>query len=160
MLFENCEEMSIPYSMIGVFIVDGIRDVIRRISVNEINKYSVADTVVMELFNEGDVPYIPFGSDNDETTKFERLKKWRDIAQIIISYDDGTEERYLMNYDEEGDYLGASNARQKVYKSGLGNLYIVIDDKPLTEWFDKKRVNDKEAMDFKKKAFSICTGGG
>ena len=152
--FENCEYMTIPRNIIGTFRIDGIHDVVSRLAINSICKYKVADTVVMELYKEGDTEYFPFGS-LDEITKFDRLTMYHDITRITVKYKDNTEETFIVKYEDESETPGADNAYQKTYTSNLGNLYIVIDKNPLDHWFAMEYINDSEQMDFEKDMLDI-----
>ena len=80
---------------------------------------AIADTIVIELFSEGDREYRPFGG-LEKTTIFERLQKCNDITQIIVHYEDQTEEAYFTDWAEGDD---CENKNQSVCKSDLGNLY-------------------------------------
>lgn len=146
-VLENCEGFSIDASYFGAFLIDDIHYSIQRIASNSIVKMAIADTIVIELFSEGDREYRPFGA-LEKTTIFERLQKYNDITQIIVHYEDQTEETYFANWAEGDDF---ENKNQNVCKSDLGNLYIVIsEEKDFSTFFDTEYMNDKDYIDFAK----------
>ena len=146
-VFENCESFNIDTNYFGAFLIDDIRYSIQRIACNSIVKMAIADTMVIELFSEGDREYRPFGA-LEKTTIFERLQKYNDITQVIIHYEDQTEETYFANWAEGDD---CENKNQSVYRSDLGNLYIVInEEKDFATFFDTEYINDKDYIDFAK----------
>ena len=155
--FENCEDITIARNGIGEFLLDGIHPVIRRIACNSISKYWVADEVVMEIFKEADRAYHPFGC-LDEARTLERLTAFSDITSITVCYTDGSEETYLVNYDEgeNEETLGAENINEDIYVSDLGNVYIVISkDKKVKDLFDKESINDSKETGFRKDMMDI-----
>ena len=146
-VFENCESFNIDTNYFGAFLIDDIRYSIQRIACNSIVKMAIADTMVIELFSEGDREYRPFGA-LEKTTIFERLQKFNDITQIIVHYEDQTEEAYFTDWAEGDD---CENKNQSVCKSDLGNLYIVIsEEKDFSTFFDTEYMNDKDDIDFTK----------
>ena len=147
-VLENCEGFNIDANYFGAFLIDDIRYSIQRIACNSIVKMAIADTIVIELFSEGDREYRPFGVLEKTTTLFERLQKYNDITQIIVHYEDQTEEAYFTDWAEGDDY---ENKNQSVCKSDLGNLYIVInEEKDFSTFFDTEYMNDKDYIDFTK----------
>lgn len=146
-VLENCESFNIDANYFGTFLIDDIRYSIQRIACNSIIKMAIADTIVIELFSEGDREYRPFGG-LEKATIFERLQKYNDITQIIVHYEDQTEEAYFTNWAKGND---GENKNQGVCKSDLGNLYIVISaDKDFSTFFDTEYMNDKDYIDFAK----------
>lgn len=146
-VLENCESFSIDANYFGAFLIDDIRYSIQRIASNSIVKMAIADTIVIELFSEGDREYRPFGA-LEKITIFERLQGYNDITQVVIHYEDQTEETYFANWAEDDD---CENKNQSVCKSDLGNLYIVIsEEKDFSAFFDTEYMNDKDYIDFTK----------
>ena len=146
-VFENCESFNIDANYFGAFLIDDIRYSIQRIACNSIVKMAIADTIVIELFSEGDREYRPFGG-LEKTTIFERLQKYNDITQIIVHYEDQTEEAYFTDWAKEND---GENKNQGICKSDLGNLYIIIsEEKDFSTFFDTEDINDKDYIDFAK----------
>lgn len=97
--------------ILGTFLIDNLHYSIQRIASNSIVKMTIADTIVIELFSEGDREYRPFGA-LEKTTIFERLQKYNDITQIIVHYEDQAEETCFVNWAEGDDY---ENKNQMVY---------------------------------------------
>lgn len=146
-VLENCEDFSIDANYFGAFLIDDIRYSIQRIASNSIVKMAIADTIVIELFSEGDREYRPFGA-LETITIFERLQQYNDITQIIVHYEDQTEEICFANWAEGND---CENKNQSVCKSDLGNLYIVIsEEKDFSAFFDTEYMNDKDYIEFTK----------
>lgn len=155
--FENCEDITIPRNGIGEFLLDKIHPVVRRMACNSISKYWAASEVVMEIFKEADRTYHPFGC-LDESNTLKRLSAFSDITSISVSYTDGTEETYLVDYDEgenEGQ-LGAENVNEDIYISDLGNVYIVIaKGKKVEDYFDKEFINNVKTTELRKDMMDI-----
>jgi len=156
-VFENCEEITIPKNVIGTLLIEKIHPVIQRIACNSISKYYVADEIVMEIFKEGDIKYKPFGCSEEEST-LKRLSQYADITGIEIVYKNGEKENLLVDYDEgenEGT-LGAPNINEDIYVSELENIYIVISkDKKVKDYFDKERINDEKIVNSYKDMLNI-----
>lgn len=147
--FENCEYFNIDAKYFGTLELTDFRIDIQRLACNAILKMDCVDTVVMEIFSEGDDEYSSYGED---MTKFKRLNMYNDITSIAVVYDDNSEEEYYVNYKEEiEDQLGSPNVYQTTYMSKLGNLYIVISkDKGIFDYFNEEEINDKESIEFSK----------
>jgi len=148
-IFENCEHFSIDANYFGDFCIENIHENIYRCGLNAIGKFIVADTVVFEIYSEADTLYNCFGEDRN---KFDRIKSYMDITSLELVYDDGSIETIYVDYEDsiEGQ-LGTSNTNQKVYKSELGNLYIVIaKDEDIEDFFNKEDINDREFVDYYK----------
>ena len=156
LLFENCEFITIPANVIGEFIVDDIKKKIARRAANSISDYLVANTVVLELFKVGDLKYHPFGIEDMEDTKFNRIDSGRDITAISITYEDNTEETYYVNYLSQSDVIGAVNVYQKTYFSNDGNLYLVISENDTIEdYFNFDEINEPGYTDFISDCYNI-----
>lgn len=147
--FENCEYFSIDEKYFGTLELTDFNACIQRIACNAVVKMECVDTVVMEIFSEGDDKYSSYGED---MTKFKRLNMYNDITSISVVYNDNSEEEYYVNYKEEvEDQLGSPNIYQSNYISNLGNLYIVISkDKGIFDYFNEEEINDKENIEFSK----------
>lgn len=146
-IFENCEDFSIDANYFGKFLIDDIHYSIQRIACNCIIKTTIADTIAIELFSEGDREYRPFRG-LEKATIFERLQKYNDVTQIIVHYEDQTEEAYFTNWAEGDDF---ENKNQSVCKSDLGNLYIAIsEEKDFSAFFNTEYMNDKDYINFAK----------
>lgn len=147
--FENCEYFNIDAKYFGILELTDFRIHIQRIACNAILKMNCVDTVVMEIFSEGDNKYSSYGED---VTKFKRLNMYNDITSITVVYDDNSEEDYYVNYkDEVESQLGSPNVYQTTYMSKLGNIYIVISkDKGIFDYFNEEEINDKESIEFSK----------
>lgn len=138
LVFENCEVISFDLKVLGAFLIDDIHPNIRNLGCNAIGKMLCADTVVLEIFKEGNAEYHPF---QESTHKFDRILNSKDITQITVKYQDG-EEDYWVQY--KGVY---SNEYQKNYLSKQGNLYIVIGKgKKLHQFFDKNMIDGEDAV--------------
>ena len=153
-VFENCEEYTFPKEDIGYFEISDIREKIFRCACNAISKYKTAYCVNIELFDTN-----RFQEDcidrNVVADVFARIANHNDITQIHIHYKDGTEEQYLVDYNELNVALDAPNKNQKSYISDLGNLYVVISEKEkLEDVFNKEEINDKDVVDFHREMIS------
>lgn len=147
--FENCEYFSIDAKYFGTLKFTDINTRIQRLACNAVVKIECVDTVIMEIFSEGDDKYSSYIED---MTKFKRLNMYNDITSISVVYNDNSEEEYYVNYKEEVEgQLGSPNAHQSNYISTLGNLYIVISkDKGIFDYFNEEEINDKETIEFSK----------
>lgn len=154
-IFENCESLSIPKNCIGLLDIEGIHDVIRRMAMNSIAKYTRADEFAIEIYKEADEEYHPFGNIEDASSKLKRLTEFNDIASIEVAYEDGSTDTLFLPYSDD-DSLGACNAYQKTYVSKLGNVYIVVSkEKDIDFYFNSKDINDKEVVDSTKDLYDI-----
>lgn len=150
--FENCEYFSIDAKYFGAFQLTDFCRSIHRVGCNAILKMNLVDTVVMEIFSEGNGQYNPFGDEDEVNNFFDRLQTYDDITSISVTYDDDTVEEYYVDYKEEvEDQLGSPNVYQHTYMNKFGDLYIVISkDKGIFDFFDKEEINNKENIDFVK----------
>lgn len=145
-VFENCESFSIDVRYFGSFELSDFYTTINRFGCNCIAKINYVDTVVLEIFSEGNKKYAPFGFSDDVTTYFDRLRAYNDITRIEIVYSDNTSEEFYVDY--EGDQF---NKYQKSYTNKFGDLYIVISkDKDIFDFFDEDEINDKDVVTFNK----------
>lgn len=141
-VFENCEAYTFPKEDIGYFEISDIREAIFRCACNAISKYKTAYCVNIEIFDTNRLQEDCIDS-NVVADVFARIANHNDITQIHIHYEDGTEEQYLVDYNELNEALGAPNKNQKSYISDLGNLYIVISEKEkLEDVFNKEEINN------------------
>ncbi len=160
LVFENCEDVRIDAKYIGMFHVGDIRREITRVAINAICDRYVANEVAMEIFSEADGPYTVFGEysrGDGIDTVFRRIMAWDDITEIVIEYDDGTDETFLVNYDEGLDEgkLGAANILQESKLSVAGNLYVVISTEgaDINKAFPDDVINDKESVAIMKRVY-------
>lgn len=150
--FENCEYFSIDAKYFGAFELTDFFTSIYRASCNAIIKMNLIETVVMEIFSEGNGQYKPFGVGDEVNNFFDRLQTYDDITSISVTYNDDTVEEYYVTYKEEVEgQLGSPNVLQHTYMNKFGDLYIVISkDKGIFDFFDKEEINNKENIDFAK----------
>ena len=154
--FENCEIIEFPKNVLGDVIFDNFSFQVKRVASNSISKSNFVDTVVLEIFKEGDVDYAPFGFEDDKISKFKRVMAYRDITSVTIKYEDDSEEFYWVDYHTINDNLGEESDYQKSYISDLGNLYVVIDkEKDIEDFFDKEEINDEDVISFRKEMYDI-----
>ena len=158
-VFENCETCTVKENAIGDFEISGIETINRRVACNAIDKYQVAKHVKMELFHEGEFALHSFDEPECDSKKvIERIMKYNDITSVCVTFDNGSAEEYLVDYDtgEDEEELGAANLNQHTYLSRLGNLYLVIDkDTFVEQCFDMVDINDEEQMNLKKDLLDI-----
>ena len=147
-VFENCESFEIDAKYFGQFHVENIYSAINRIACNSIAKMQIANTIAFEIFSEGNIPYSPFGG-QEQQNKFDRISAFSDITSIVLIYEDGSTEQYYVNYDDGGNYgLGVENKNQKSYISTANNLYLIIQkDTDIFQFFNKEEIDDKEYID-------------
>ena len=151
-IFENCECFSIDAKYFGELYLTDFRTSIHRVSSNAILKMNLVDTVVMEIFSEGNGKYNPLGDEDEVNNFFDRLQTYDDITSISVTYDDDTVEEYYVDYKEAvEDQLGSPNIYQHTYMNNSGDLYIVISkDKDIFDFLDEEVINDNEYMNFAK----------
>lgn len=150
--FENCEYFSIDAKYFGAFQLTDFCTSIHRVASNAILKMNLVDTVVMEIFSEGNGQYKPFGVGDEVNNFFDRLQTYDDITSISVTYDDDTVEEYYVDYKEAvEDQLGSPNVYQHTYMNKFGDLYIIINkDKGIFDFFDEEEINDKDNLEFEK----------
>lgn len=125
LVLENCEIIDIT-GAIGVFYMDGLSTKIKRMFINSVSKYNCVETVGIQLYRNGAFDGLLF----DEIDPIERLKNFKDITSIDITYDDDSQESYFVDYDEgsaEG-MLGAENINQQ-FAELTNSVFILISAK-------------------------------
>lgn len=153
-VLENCEVYTFPTEDIGYFEMSDIREEICRLACNSIEKDKTVHCLKMEIFDTHRLQEDYFDI-NVVADVFKRIAEHNDITQIYINYEDGTEEQYLVEYNELTEALGAPNKNQKSYISELGNLYVVIDkDITIEDVFNMKEINNEEAVKFDREMVS------
>ena len=118
LVFENCEGLEIPKNRLGTVLIDNIGTHIKRVACNYISKSTSADLVFLEIFNC-----------KSKDKALNRITQWNDITQIIMHYEDDSEETYFVDYvepDGQENTVGAPNINQTTIVSTLGNIYILI----------------------------------
>lgn len=158
--FENCEVMTFNKNIIGALYIDDIQTSIRRVACNAIEKFQIAKTFAIELFDEGNEDYYPLDVQEDDwkTKKFARIMQYDDITTVDVIYEDDSRESFYVDYDagKDEDSLGAPNMNQKTYLSELKNLYLVISaTKNLDDYFDKAKINDADNISFIKEMYDV-----
>ena len=148
--FENCEYFSIDAKYFGAFQLSDINTRIQRVACNSISRMDLVDSVVMEIFSEGNGEYLS-GFGDEKVKFFDRIVAYNDITSITVIYDDDSEETYWVNYKEEvEDQLGSPNVYQQTEMNKFGDLYLVISPKPMPHFFDDKVINDEDSISFSK----------
>lgn len=148
--FENCEYFSIDAKYFGAFQLSDINTRIQRVACNSISRVDSVDSVVMEIFSEGNGEYLS-GFGDEKVKFFDRIVTYNDITSITVIYDDDSEETYWVNYKEEvEDQLGSPNMYQQTEMNKFGDLYLVISPKPMPHFFDDKVINDEDSISFSK----------
>ena len=148
--FENCEYFSIDAKYFGAFQLSDINTRIQRVACNSISRVDCVDSVVMEIFSEGNGEYLS-GFGDEKVKFFDRIVAYNDITSITVIYDDDSEETYWVNYKEEvEDQLGSPNVYQQTEMNKFGDLYLVISPKPMPHFFDDKVINDEDSISFSK----------
>lgn len=89
---------------------------VRRVASNSISKHIVANEIIMEIFEEGNLRYKPFGC-LDESKTLKHLSSFRDITLITAVYEDEPEDTFYIHYDEgeQEGILGAENINEDIY---------------------------------------------
>ena len=148
--FENCEYFSIDAKYFGAFQLSDINTRIQRVACNSISRVDCVDSVVMEIFSEGNGEYLS-GFGDEKVKFFDRIVTYNDITSITVIFDDDSEETYWVNYKEEvEDQLGSPNVYQQTEMNKFGDLYLVISPKPMPHFFDDKVINDEDSISFSK----------
>ena len=151
-LFAVCDVFSFEADYIGSCYIGKFRREIVRDADNTISELNYADSVAFEIFSEADKTYVPAFSDEPRTF-FERIQEHKDIERIVLYFDDGTSQSYEVDYDACAHTIGSDNRNEKVYISGLGNLYVVIErGKEISDHFNLTTVNDETFMEYRKRA--------
>lgn len=159
--FENCEMFSIDGRYFGNFYVGDISTSYQRVAVNSIEEMNIANTIVMEIFSEGNGTYSCWG---DHKNKFQRILAYDDIAEIAFEIEEPIDDKtaqvikksYYVAWDSN-EWNGEDNKNQLVKKSSLGNLYVVISPTPQKTWdemFDEYDMNNKDVINYAKYAYS------
>ena len=87
-VLENCDYILLSTKQLGMFLIDDIHITIHRNALNSISKFSVADTIFIEIYNR------------KKNQKLYRLHNHHDITSIWITYENDEQECYYCNYEE------------------------------------------------------------
>lgn len=150
--FENCEGLSFPANVIGDFETGPFQTKFKRIG-NMISRVEYVDKIFIELFRDGNIPYITSYGE-EKPAKFERLLEYSDIVSIDLEFYDGSKASFYVEYDAENEDLGDNNKNQKSMINDYGNLYILIDkdENDIVKYIEKinkpsmRFFKDEEAM--------------
>jgi len=130
--FENVQGLKIPAQYIGSFKIAKIEKEIQRIASNSIEEIQWANEVFLEivgnprLYNHEYNPlfdYHPFCL-ADELPTFGRALEFDDITDIVVEYEDGSNETYYVYYECSGG--SDENIMQQTRVGKNGSLYILI----------------------------------
>ena len=160
--FENCEMFSIDGRYFGNFYVGDISTRYQRVAVNSIQEMNTANTIVMEIFSEGNGTY---SCRSKWDTKFHRIMTYDDITEIAFEIEEPIDNKtaktikksYYVNWESD-DWNNENNRNQLTQESSLGNLYIVISSTPQKTWdemFEEYDINDRELMEYTKQAYGF-----
>lgn len=117
LVFENCDEVTIPYKYIKQFYCEGIKGIIYK-SKNRIVYGKECDYFILTI------------SDTDIKTQygyplFDRIFEYKDISYVYIKYDDNNEESIRLpwldddNNEDENQYQALSSDKN-------GCIYISV----------------------------------
>ena len=137
LVLENCEVIDVTNAT-GDFFIDDVHIEVSRIASNCIAKLLKTKEFFIQLYKFGEFKFIGFG-DTDPIT---RLKDYKDITSIELTYDDGLVESYYVDYDEgenEGA-LGADNINQKTYETE-NSLFILVSANKTFDDFNIEEVD-------------------
>lgn len=155
---ENCEAIELPVALVGELAIDNIKSYTRRIANNCITRFDAAEKIAIEIFSEADKKYETYGGQSEHTV-FKRLTKYRDITDITLIYDDGTNNVIQARWKDTDEYE-CENKYQKNYISSAGNLYILIGKKiKLEDYFDRDEIEDAQTMEFNKSVIEAELNG-
>ena len=120
-VFENCEEVVVPASAIVYMHLGkvsenyylGRGDLKACKVVHKLNlgiDWSVADTLITSL----------------DKSFLDRLMEYKDIAQLVTKYSDGTKQLFVCNFEQTSD--GLENKNQVVRSSGNDLVCISVKE--------------------------------
>lgn len=120
-VFENCEEVVVPASTIVYMHLGNVSEnyyfdrgdlksckVIHKLNIGI--DWAVADTLTTSLFT----PFI------------DRLMEYKDIAQLVAKYSDGSTQLFVCNFEQTSD--GLENKNQVVRSSGNEIVFISVKE--------------------------------
>lgn len=137
LVLENCEVIDVTNAT-GDFFIDDVHIEVSRIASNCIAKILKTKEFYIQLYKFGEFKFSSFG-DTDPIT---RLKDYKDITSIELTYDDDLVESYYVDYDEgenEGA-LGADNINQKTYETE-NSLFILVSANKTFDDFNIEEVD-------------------
>lgn len=143
LLFENCEQVTLPVSALGCVVIRSINMEIFRGAINAIYEGFYADEVALEILPNANEVGSNDTFDDGAKTILERIMAWNDVTLINVIYDTGEELCLSVDYDDGGDdRLGAPNVNQKTYLSKNGALYLVIGKgKAIEDYFQLDEID-------------------
>lgn len=149
LILENCETIDVT-NAVGDFQLNDIHVSVHRIASNCIAKVLLAKNVFIQLYKDGEFNPHLF---DDKLTPIERLKTYRDITSVVVTYVDGTEETYAVDYDEgeEEGLLGAENINQQCRETET-SLFILISASQKLEDMEIEEIDSEWYLDENVKA--------
>lgn len=117
LLFENCDEATIPQENIKQLYCDGIKEVICK-SNNQINIAKECDNLILTISNTDIKTQYGY-------PLFDRIFEYKDISYVYIKYDDNNEESIRLpwldddNNEDENQYQVQSSDKN-------GCIYISV----------------------------------
>lgn len=137
LILENCEAFEIDRKHIGEFYVSGIERTIQRSACNSISEDFIAKSFNIQIHKDANIK-----TGWKDTTMFERIENFKDITQLLITYDDGTSENLFVDWISENEY---SNDAQKAKVSEVNEaLFIVIDENETLESVFEYELNEDD----------------
>ena len=121
LIFENCDVMEFPTSVLGEVYIIKHETGIARVATNAIDKGTIAREIAIEIFSRGNDDYHPFKQDDQTDKKFDRLTRCNDITAIEVHYQNDSVDTFYTDYEGEEE-----NVNQTTILSSLGNIYITI----------------------------------
>ena len=128
-IFENMDSIVIPARYFLDFEFDSIHNKIRRVAINAILNYSVADTIMFVLDGSANNDAITFDGDIhllnlSEQTLFERLQG-NDITKLRLIYVANTDETFNAPWEDLGDDIFTNQLQHTAIDSN-GHMYVQI----------------------------------
>lgn len=127
MVFENCEGLDVPYSLIGLLELKGIETTMSMVA-----KYgkNLKETKTCKEFaialNRG-----LNGSKECYVTKWstekpiDRIHAYQDIVSVTLKFEDGSEDEYYLDWKED-ESNPFDNGYQKSSMNSYGDLFIEV----------------------------------
>lgn len=132
--FKNTDHMAFEPKDFVYFSISDIWTEIKMCGFG-VDKFVYADTVEMQIKWEANDWHEPFENDDapHDEFKFDRIQDYDDITHIAVVYDDGTMERYVVNWEDATEY-GEENKKQISVTTNDGLFIRIAND----VWWDTK----------------------
>ncbi|KON87408.1 hypothetical protein AF332_11605 [Sporosarcina globispora] len=144
LVLENCEVITVERKYMGHLYMSNFNTTISRHD-KKLLSSEVVNEFAIEIHRSLDETTNKQGL-FDKYSPIERLRKYSDITQIEITYEDNSKKHVYTHWHDEDEY---DNRYQKSKLNNFGDLYIVISEaKDIDYYFQDETINDSDMVEW------------